>query len=564
MLGSVFSRLPFWKQDDSLRNWLHGNTFVFGDYTRCLLDCFENYDRDGYLNIEETRRALNELKLYPTKSQVYEILYCSSDYEKHEKEKVSFAQFCVLASELREGYKKGMVGVNPFSRKDKDEIIWKRQKRKVTGIVTNFQVFLGGACNPTQWRTTEAIPFLKQHCITYYNPQVPNWTPELVEIEDQAKHIAEVLLFVINNKTRCIASLVEAAYLAGCGRQLLLVLIPLVGPEIVIAGETISKTDLESLQRGHEFLHDLVERCGLPVFADIPTALQCTAHVLQKGQDVSELTLRDGVQPVRYTHVRVGDKYMKLGEAFNHVDVKYEGSISIEDVTLACKTLTNCPLDSSFQKILKHSNKKSFSFEEFCCLVTEIKYGSKGFFKDLFKQLYSWSWKISSSRALREDMGDNVFSRRDVFLGGSCGESTWRKDVAIPMLRKEGLSFFNPQMPKWSARYIPMEANTKNNCRLLLFVISSDTRATAAMLEAGFYVGLGCEVVLCIQCIPKGAVIEGEMLTPLAVKDYNRGRMYLTDVANRDGVPVFDNVAEAVQCVIDRLRTTACSHANCS
>lgn len=32
------------------------------------------------------------------------------------------------------------------------------------------QVFLGGSCNPTTWRTEIAIPFLDARGITYYNP----------------------------------------------------------------------------------------------------------------------------------------------------------------------------------------------------------------------------------------------------------------------------------------------------------------------------------------------------------------------------------------------------------
>jgi len=32
----------------------------------------------------------------------------------------------------------------------------------------------------------------------------------------------------------------------------------------------------------------------------------------------------------------------------------------------------------------------------------------------------------------------------DVFLGGSCNPTTWRKDLAIPYLQDAGVSFFNP------------------------------------------------------------------------------------------------------------------------
>ena len=34
----------------------------------------------------------------------------------------------------------------------------------------SISVFLGGSCNPTTWRHDVAIPFLKQHGITFYNP----------------------------------------------------------------------------------------------------------------------------------------------------------------------------------------------------------------------------------------------------------------------------------------------------------------------------------------------------------------------------------------------------------
>lgn len=36
-------------------------------------------------------------------------------------------------------------------------------------------------------------------------------------------------------------------------------------------------------------------------------------------------------------------------------------------------------------------------------------------------------------------------------------------------------------------------------------------------------------------------------LTVQATKDYNRGRMYLSDYATREGVPVFQKIADALQ-----------------
>lgn len=43
-------------------------------------------------------------------------------------------------------------------------------------------------------------------------------------------------------------------------------------------------------------------------------------------------------------------------------------------------------------------------------------------------------------------------------------------------------------------------------------------------------------------------------MSELAVKDYNRARAYLADLANRDGIPVFEKIEEAVECAMRRLR----------
>lgn len=45
-----------------------------------------------------------------------------------------------------------------------------------------YDIFLGGACNPTTWRQTIAIPLCERAGVKYYNPQVDNWTPDLVSL----------------------------------------------------------------------------------------------------------------------------------------------------------------------------------------------------------------------------------------------------------------------------------------------------------------------------------------------------------------------------------------------
>ena len=49
-------------------------------------------------------------------------------------------------------------------------------------------------------------------------------------------------------------------------------------------------------------------------------------------------------------------------------------------------------------------------------------------------------------------------------------------------------------------------------------------------------------------------IILGLQMTETALKDYNRGRMYLGDMASKEGVPQFEDIAEAVQCAITQVK----------
>ena len=43
-------------------------------------------------------------------------------------------------------------------------------------------------------------------------------------------------------------------------------------------------------------------------------------------------------------------------------------------------------------------------------------------------------------------MDPNIESaaKYQVFLGGSCNPTTWRQDIAIPVLKSWGITYFNP------------------------------------------------------------------------------------------------------------------------
>ena len=131
-----------------------------------------------------------------------------------------------------------------------------------------------------------------------------------------------------------------------------------------------------------------------------------------------------------------------------------------------------------------------------------------------------------------------------VFLGGSCNPTTWRKDIAIPLLEENNVDYYNPQVENWSPELMTTENYQKENAKYLLFVIDDETRAIASMIEAAHYIGLGRKVVLVIKQVSNTTFAECE------IKDLNRGRTYLHDIANQHNVIVFDLIEPAINYIV--------------
>lgn len=59
-------------------------------------------------------------------------------------------------------------------------------------------VFLGGTCGKNDWRD-RIMPELDRLGITYFNPVVPNWTPECQLAEDFHKETAGIQVYYLGN-----------------------------------------------------------------------------------------------------------------------------------------------------------------------------------------------------------------------------------------------------------------------------------------------------------------------------------------------------------------------------
>jgi len=195
------------------------------------------------------------------------------------------------------------------------------------------------------------------------------------------------------------------------------------------------------------------------------------------------------------------------------------------------------------------SNSRSASAQE------EQMNREKNYTVAAVQNIRSWFTRLQTMQGglgfhLTQNLTEEKMSAKQVFLGGSCNPTTWRKDVAIPRLNQAGISFYDPQVENWTPDLIEVEAKAKSEALCLFFVIDADTRATSSVLETVEYICSGRVVVLAIKEIPNGKTIEGHRITGRELKDLNRGRRYLKDVAERHGVPVFDGVQDAVEFIV--------------
>ncbi|CAI5713414.1 unnamed protein product [Hyaloperonospora brassicae] len=134
-----------------------------------------------------------------------------------------------------------------------------------------------------------------------------------------------------------------------------------------------------------------------------------------------------------------------------------------------------------------------------------------------------------------------------VFLGGSCNPTTWRRDIAVPLLTANHVRFFDPQVDEWSPERIAMETRAKERAALVLIVVDGRTRSLVSIHEAVEFVCRGRSVRLVIDDVPSGLVIEGAVVSTAELADLNGARQCLRDVATeRRHVKLFPDVAAAV------------------
>jgi len=134
----------------------------------------------------------------------------------------------------------------------------------------------------SSWRMDFAIPMLKKHGIEFFNPKDEEWCPELVGREVKAKENSAILIYVLDQQSRGISSMLEAADLIINGRTVVLVMSDF-DKGVVIAGHAVSAAQLSDLNVGRSFLKDIAMRnsknCDL--FSEINEAMEFIVSTIQ-------------------------------------------------------------------------------------------------------------------------------------------------------------------------------------------------------------------------------------------------------------------------------------------
>lgn len=142
--------------------------------------------------------------------------------------------------------------------------------------------------------------------------------------------------------------------------------------------------------------------------------------------------------------------------------------------------------------------------------------------------------------------GDTDF----VFLGGSCNPTTWRSEIAIPLLKQQLVNYYNPQVTRWYPELIEKENLAKEIDSVLLFFIDNQTRSISAMIEVAELSATHRKLVCVInEYNQTNTVICGELISNKELDELHHAQKIIKSLALRQGVPVFNDLYRAMSCV---------------
>ncbi|TKR80743.1 hypothetical protein L596_014763 [Steinernema carpocapsae] len=131
----------------------------------------------------------------------------------------------------------------------------------------------------------------------------------------------------------------------------------------------------------------------------------------------------------------------------------------------------------------------------------------------------------------------------DVFLGGSCGNTVWRREVVIPYLKKRSISYYDPQRTEWSENMIYEESVAKENSSLFLFVLDPATVNATSCLEIAYFAARKAPKLVVVFL---GQAEWSDKAHPLDLPDRLRTCDLLDVILTKHSVPTLNSISDAL------------------
>ncbi|VDL69390.1 unnamed protein product [Nippostrongylus brasiliensis] len=138
----------------------------------------------------------------------------------------------------------------------------------------------------------------------------------------------------------------------------------------------------------------------------------------------------------------------------------------------------------------------------------------------------------------------------DVFLGGSCGTTVWRRQLVIPFLKKKAISYYDPQRSVWSENMIYEESIAKERSSLFLFVIDPATVNATSFLEIAYFAARKSPKLVVVFL---GKTEWKQKAHPYDLPDRNRTCLLLDRILDAHDVPMLHSIQDALDYIEEEI-----------
>uniref|UniRef100_A0A7E4VM87 TIR domain-containing protein n=1 Tax=Panagrellus redivivus TaxID=6233 RepID=A0A7E4VM87_PANRE len=457
----------------------------------------------------------------------------------------------------------------------------------------SYDVFLGGSCGHTVWRSEIVVPYLQKHGITYYNPQRAVWKECMIHEEAQAKENSKLFLFVLDPGTINATSFLEIANIVPKHASKLVVV--LLGRQEW--SEKALPEDFEDRIRTCDLIDEILKRHDVPLLTNINDSLNYIDDMII-GSKTFTAAMSEPLQRVPYIQLKakraVEATKTAARDSFGYFKSRCASITSKAIIMLMLQVFIVLALHFYFLPAVplmfliiplisldyliavaaviyfrfKAHQEKSLSTAIASPMEALKSHDVPNFVDSEVRTHFKEQLDLRTHGLPRQLTRDEKLERNgcvtspvgyDVFLSCSSGsELEWIRQKAVPQLHKSGLTYTSAMMCDKEMR-IPMLHTASH----ILYYIPSYKTFLSGMIEIAYFIGHSdWQVTVCVpreaECLVLVDDTRYDPETVAAVErrnaSYRMAFCYLKDMAQRRQCRVFTKVEEAIKHIGDQSR----------